>query len=232
MNTRAQEAELVAKAKAGDPDAYARLLDDHRGVIAKWTHQYAGDFARLNHAEDLASEGVRAFALSLQKFDPDRGTRLVTVLRFAVRRYVLEYLQRENRLRRGDPATGEPIVVSLDHAPGTAGKVCDPDAPVSALSPGVQGAAGSVDPGWAASVMEYSGWAAPSDGYGAELHERLASSLKLLSPQVRHLLTLRYTLRWSLEKIMARGYAKPVTRGRVERDLSRAITFLRASMGP
>ncbi len=230
MNTLEQEAALVRKAQRGDPDAYAALLEAHRGVIIKWTHAFAGDYARHNHAQDLESEGLYAFARTLAKFDVSRGNRFVTVLRFAVRRYVLEYLQRETRLRRGSAEPAGPPIVSMESTMDERGDREEffpvPDGGARAV-PHAQ-----VDMAWSASVLVSSGWTTDDAArYGADAHERLAQSMAVLSPQARHLMNLRYVMGWSLERIMAQGYVKPMTRSRVERDLGRALRSLREAMG-
>lgn len=227
MNTREQESELAIRAKAGDPDAYATLLDAHRGVITKWIRRYAGGFAEREHAEDLASEGIRAFAIALSKFDPSRGNRLVTVLRFAVRRYVLEYLQRVTRLH-SDGRCEYPLDTAcyVDSSTNRTRTFFDYASPVTRAM-GARVGVPQIDATWDASVLQNAGFGGPDTPPSGELVSALRAALETLSPQIRHVVQLRYFHKWGVEKIMAEGYAVPVNRSRVARDLARGLQKLR-----
>jgi RNA polymerase sigma factor (sigma-70 family) len=198
--TREVEAEYVAKAKAGDDEAWVFLYDRHSGFIVHRTRRYAGRFALLNFAEDLESEGRRAFAMSIRQFDPERKTRLVTLLGLLVRRLVLDFLARETRMH----FDGTPPVSFDDHDPEDEREIV--------------------------MVPRIYDTSLPENPEFSDNRRRLYEVLQILSPHACLVLTLRYVHLWRIEDLQSKAYGRPVPRERVHRDIERALLQLRELM--
>lgn len=78
------EAEVLARARAGDPSAVTRIVMEHQGVIRSYVARLAPDPVT---ADDLAQEVFLAAVRSLDRIDPGLGVRayLLGVARNLVR---------------------------------------------------------------------------------------------------------------------------------------------------
>lgn len=70
-----QEGALLSAARAGDPEASQRLLEENQKLVWAVVHRYTG---RGVDAEDLFQLGCIGFLKSIRGFDPGYGTRFST----------------------------------------------------------------------------------------------------------------------------------------------------------
>lgn len=75
---------LVRAAQAGDDEAMAALIGIQARALRKLAGVYAGTHNNLA-IEDLVAEGALALLEAVHRFDPDRGVRLYTFSKFAIR---------------------------------------------------------------------------------------------------------------------------------------------------
>lgn len=88
---RDEELALVRRAQAGDQRARAELVETnmrHVIAIARKYRRYGVPF------EELLSEGSVGLLIAIDKFDADRGTRLVTYAGHWIRARILDYVVR------------------------------------------------------------------------------------------------------------------------------------------
>jgi RNA polymerase sigma factor (sigma-70 family) len=90
-----EELELIAAVKAGDNDAFTKLLDSHKGLVAKyaWWERAKNLQADL---EDLMQAGRLGIYHAARLFDEARGNKFCTLAVFWVRCYI----QRESNHQR------------------------------------------------------------------------------------------------------------------------------------
>jgi RNA polymerase sigma factor (sigma-70 family) len=89
MNTRLtaeEERDLIARAQAGDREAETRLVVGHLRAAYRVVNRYARETSVPR--EDLEQEAALGLLLAVRRFDPARGTRLVTYALCWVRRRV------------------------------------------------------------------------------------------------------------------------------------------------
>lgn len=223
---RTQELELVALARAGDAQAWEALWKSLTPFVHKYLNRYAGGFASGNHSEDLISECRVAFAESINKFDPARGTRLSTLVLLYLRRRVLKYI--DVRIMRHAKDT---VAIGTTRSQGGRSNtgplstefMCEHDG-----SGGGGGAVLAVDPGWEASVtnsLEHPSWAEP--GLKARLEE---IGSRVLSPAAWALVWARYGEGVPVEELARTKYYRPVPVLRVRKDLARALARLKRAI--
>lgn len=221
--SRENEAKLVRAAADGDAAAYQSLWDAHASFVARQTHRYAGQYARLNLAEDVASAARFGFALAVKNFDPARKTRFVTLLNLYLRRYVLDFLKKETRLNVDGQ---QPLSLSYV-ATDADGEHSTPTEIVPA-NVGPHPGALVVDSAWEASAVAASLGA--SEHTDDQPRKLAAKALAVLSPQLRYVIELRYVHLWDIARIQQEGYARPVPRERVLSDLRRAVCQMQAAL--
>jgi DNA-directed RNA polymerase sigma subunit (sigma70/sigma32) len=94
-----EELRLLARARAGDREAEARLVREHLAPAYRLVNRYRR--GRRIPKEDLEQEAALALVTALRRFDPGRGVRLVTYAMWWVRvrlqrtRYRWQYFSQE-----------------------------------------------------------------------------------------------------------------------------------------
>ncbi len=74
-----EERELAERAKGGDREALSRLVDAYLGYVFQVALQYRGRGVPL---ADLVEEGNLGLLEAIRRYDPSRGTRLLTYARW------------------------------------------------------------------------------------------------------------------------------------------------------
>ncbi len=87
-----EERELARRARAGDRRATERLVTANLRFVVKVALQYRGYGLR---ALDLIQEGNLGLMQAVEKFDPDRGFRLVTYAVHWIRAYIRAYILKQ-----------------------------------------------------------------------------------------------------------------------------------------
>ncbi|MDF1563215.1 MAG: RNA polymerase factor sigma-32 [Deltaproteobacteria bacterium] len=90
--TPEEERELARKARAGDRSAEERLVTANLRFVVKVALQYRGYGLR---ALDLIQEGNLGLMQAVEKFDPERGFRLVTYAVHWIRAYIRAYILKQ-----------------------------------------------------------------------------------------------------------------------------------------
>jgi RNA polymerase sigma factor (sigma-70 family) len=107
MLEKDEEARLVLLAKAGSDEAFAALFSHFRPMMERTLAKYTPGFSNPATVEDLRSEARLALVEVIQRFELVRGLRLATMLRFALRRRIIDEIRRLNRYdSRVTPETG------------------------------------------------------------------------------------------------------------------------------
>lgn len=97
--TREEEAELAKKAKAGDKEARARVVNSSLRFVMKVAKQYRGMGLPL---EDLVSEGNVGLLMAIDRFDANKGNRFISYAVWWIKamiRKALSDLNRENAIQ-------------------------------------------------------------------------------------------------------------------------------------
>ena len=81
----------VSHSKDGDMDAAHRLICANLRFVVKVANEYRGYGLRLLH---LVQEGNIGLMMAVKKFDPSRGTRLITYAVWWIRAYIQNYIMR------------------------------------------------------------------------------------------------------------------------------------------
>jgi RNA polymerase sigma-70 factor (ECF subfamily) len=89
-----RERDLVDRAKAGDPDAFAELVERHQQAVFSFLFRYAGQTA---DAEDLCQE---VFVRALRNIKRFRGQSRIRTWLFAIAANLARDWQRRERRRR------------------------------------------------------------------------------------------------------------------------------------
>ena len=108
------ELALLRRAKRGSKQALEAIYNQFHRYTVQLCHRFSRGWMYGDDGPDIISEATRAMMIAVQSFDPTRDVRFATWLRFMVRRYVLDYVERRNRL--GGPNSGG--TVSLSVGPG------------------------------------------------------------------------------------------------------------------
>lgn len=75
---------LARQIQAGDPQAASHLLSQNEGYLTKLATTYAKQLSQPSLMEDLKQEGALALLEAAQRFDPSRGTKLLTYATSAI----------------------------------------------------------------------------------------------------------------------------------------------------
>lgn len=87
-----EEYDLAIKhLRDGDPEAAHRLICANLRFVVKIANEYRGYGLRLL---DLVQEGNIGLMMAVKKFDPERGTRLITYAVWWIRAYIQSYIMR------------------------------------------------------------------------------------------------------------------------------------------
>ncbi len=92
---RAEEAELIRRAKQGDRRAQERLIDANLRLIYRIARRYR---CRSYSQEDLVQEGVVGLMLAMERWDADRGCRLSTYAVHWIRQAIARAVEQNDRL--------------------------------------------------------------------------------------------------------------------------------------
>lgn len=88
----AEERELAIRhLRDGDTEAAHRLICANLRFVVKVANEYRGYGLRLL---DLVQEGNIGLMMAVKKFDPERGTRLITYAVWWIRAYIQSYIMR------------------------------------------------------------------------------------------------------------------------------------------
>jgi RNA polymerase sporulation-specific sigma factor len=90
------ELELIKSAKAGDERALARIIRQYEPLIHKAARKY-GFMAAKHQYDDLVQEGRLGVFKAVQKFQPERGYKFMTLAFPCVRGAVQGYARKENK---------------------------------------------------------------------------------------------------------------------------------------
>jgi len=95
LNREEEEAEARAFFATGDPRHAERLVLANLRFVVRIAHEYRGYGMRLL---DLIQEGNMGLMNAVQKFDPDRGYRLISYAVWWIRAYIQDYVMRSYSL--------------------------------------------------------------------------------------------------------------------------------------
>ncbi|MBI2132186.1 MAG: RNA polymerase sigma factor RpoD/SigA [Candidatus Tectomicrobia bacterium] len=84
--TREQEHKLAVRAKAGDPEAFNRLVRCNLRYVVSVANRYKGFGLSL---EDLINEGNIGLIHAIRRFDPHRGVKLITYAVWWIRQAIM-----------------------------------------------------------------------------------------------------------------------------------------------
>lgn len=90
--TQEQELTLANRARQGDSEARNQLIQAHLRMVVNIARQYLRPGVELL---DLIQEGNIGLMEAVDMFDPAQGTRLGTLARFWVEKYILRFLRNE-----------------------------------------------------------------------------------------------------------------------------------------
>lgn len=121
-----EEHDLACQARAGDKAARQHLVESNIRLVYKMASDYLGTGLEL---DDLVQEGIVGLIRAVDKFDPDRGTRLSTYATWWIeqaigRAYAMQSrtirlpVHAHDRSRALGRATND-LVAELDHTPTT-----------------------------------------------------------------------------------------------------------------
>ena len=94
---RAEEIDLVGRAREGDPAAIAALVEGHFPLAVRTAKAYEGLGLPL---EDLVGEACVGLLEAIDRFDPTRGFRFMTYAIWRVRRALSHAVARDARVVR------------------------------------------------------------------------------------------------------------------------------------
>jgi len=90
-----EERELILKAKAGDEEAFKKLINANQRLVVKEALKY---YFRGNNFLDLINEGNKGLIEALRKFDPARENRFFTYALWWVRSEIRRYLSKNQNI--------------------------------------------------------------------------------------------------------------------------------------
>ena len=93
---------LIDQIRAGDTDAWRKLIDRYEGRLVQFAKRRVGD---VNTAEDVAQETLVGFVQALPRYDASRS--LETFLFAIAHNKLIDHLRRAGRRREVEAATSE-----------------------------------------------------------------------------------------------------------------------------
>jgi len=117
------EADLLARCRNGDPQAWDELFDRHYGAVGRFIFQLAADFSRAD-ADEICQEVFLAAIKGIQSFQG--GSQLQTWLFRIAANKSRDYRDRQRAAKRG----GGQTPVSLQAEDAETGLVPDPASPL------------------------------------------------------------------------------------------------------
>lgn len=88
--------ELALLIQAGDPQAASLLLTQNEGYLTKLATTCAKQLSQPSLMEDLKQEGALALLEATQRFDPSRGTKLLTYATSAIEAAMQDFAARSS----------------------------------------------------------------------------------------------------------------------------------------
>ena len=88
--------ELARLIQKGDPQAASLLLSQNEGYLTKLATTYAKQLSQPSLMEDLKQEGALALLEAAQRFDPSRGTKLLTYATSAIETAMQDFAARSS----------------------------------------------------------------------------------------------------------------------------------------
>ena len=88
--TREAEKQLCLAAQAGDLDARREIGEAHYGFVAQLAKRYSGTVASQG---ELVQAGYMGLMESIDKYDDSKGTRLLTLAFWSIRRHMLDVIK-------------------------------------------------------------------------------------------------------------------------------------------
>ena len=88
--------ELARLIQEGDPQAASQLLSQNEGYLTKLATTYAKQLSQPSLMEDLKQEGALALLEATQRFDPSRGTKLLTYATSAIEAAMQDFAARSS----------------------------------------------------------------------------------------------------------------------------------------
>lgn len=86
--------------RAGDPDARARLLEEHLGLVHHVARQLSRTLAARADFDELVSAGTMGLMAALDGFDPSRGHAFSTFAAPRIRGAILDELRKQDHVPR------------------------------------------------------------------------------------------------------------------------------------
>tara|TARA_R110002096_G_C14339725_1_gene702064 strand:- start:38 stop:733 length:696 start_codon:yes stop_codon:yes gene_type:complete len=111
--SREVERELVTRAQNGDNEARRELGEAHYGFVVTVAQRYAGYNITIG---ELIQAGYIGLMDTIDRFDHDRGTRLLTIAFWGIRRHMFELLKNNSNHTEGHNNTNKTSRISLDSA--------------------------------------------------------------------------------------------------------------------
>ena len=93
--TQEQELTLAQRAHQGDTDARNQLIQSHLRMVVNIARQYLRPGVELL---DLIQEGNIGLIKAVDMFDPTQGSRLSSLAKFWIEKYILRFLRNEPEL--------------------------------------------------------------------------------------------------------------------------------------
>lgn len=93
--TPEQEKDLIIKAKAGDEDAFKKIIIANQKLVVKEALKY---YFKEDNFLDLVNEGNKGLIEALKRFDPARENRFYTYALWWVRSEIRRYLSKNQKI--------------------------------------------------------------------------------------------------------------------------------------
>lgn len=90
--------ELARQIQTGDSQTASHLLSQNEGYLTKLATTYAKQLSQLSLVEDLKQEGALALLEAAQRFDPSKGTKLLTYATSAIETAMQDFAARSSCL--------------------------------------------------------------------------------------------------------------------------------------
>jgi RNA polymerase primary sigma factor len=90
-----EEKELIIKAKAGDEDAFKKIIIANQKLVVKEALKY---YFKEDNFLDLVNEGNKGLIEALKRFDPNRENRYYTYALWWVRSEIRRYLSKNQKI--------------------------------------------------------------------------------------------------------------------------------------
>lgn len=100
--SRDEERELCRLAAGGDKDAREKLIKHNLRLVVKYAARYS--YGNADLLDNLIQEGTLGLTRAVDRFDPEKGTRLSTYAYYWIRKYIFEYFRCNTVHRAPEPS--------------------------------------------------------------------------------------------------------------------------------